>query len=120
MVDTLSQRCLRLHLRGVHLHRTRGSLRRRPRGDRRVSQTPQPLSHRREAAGMKARAAVMTGPGVIAVMEFSLPEPEPGAVLMRVSLSGICGTDKHTFFGETSQYSGTPHARQIAYPLICG
>lgn len=66
------------------------------------------------------RAAVMTGPGEIEVQHFARPEPEPGAVLMRVSLSGICGTDKHTFRGETVQYAGTLHERQIRYPLICG
>ena len=47
------------------------------------------------------RAAVMTGPGELEVRAFPVPEPEPGAVLMRVRLSGICGTDKHTFRGET-------------------
>jgi threonine dehydrogenase-like Zn-dependent dehydrogenase len=62
----------------------------------------------------------MTGPGEIEVQQFDRPEPEAGAVLMRVSLSGICGTDKHTFRGETIQYAGTPHERQIGYPLICG
>jgi threonine dehydrogenase-like Zn-dependent dehydrogenase len=66
------------------------------------------------------RAAVMTAPGALEVRRFDVPEPEPGAVLMRVRLSGICGTDKHTFRGETVQYAGTPHERRIAYPLICG
>ena len=66
------------------------------------------------------RAAVMTGPGELEVRAFPVPEPEPGAVLMRVRLSGICGTDKHTFRGETMQYAGTPHERTIEYPLICG
>src|SRR5260370_6059724 len=66
------------------------------------------------------RAAVMEGPGRLAVREFSVPDPEPGAVLMQVSLSGICGTDKHTFRGESKQYAGTPHERDISYPLICG
>ena len=64
------------------------------------------------------RAAVMTGPGEIGLQRFARVEPEPGAVLMRVSLSGICGTDKHTFRGETVQYAGTPHERRIRYPLI--
>jgi threonine dehydrogenase-like Zn-dependent dehydrogenase len=68
----------------------------------------------------QVRAAVMVGPGRIEIEEFPLPDPEPGAVLMRVSLSGICGTDKHTFRGETSQYPGTEHAREISFPLICG
>ncbi len=66
------------------------------------------------------RAAVMTAPGELEVRTFPVPEPEPGAVLMRVRLSGICGTDKHTFRGETIQYAGTPHERRIEYPLICG
>jgi L-iditol 2-dehydrogenase len=66
------------------------------------------------------RAAVMRGPGRIEVEEFPFPDPQPGAAVMRVSMSGICGTDKHTFRGETSQYPGTEHAREISYPLICG
>jgi threonine dehydrogenase-like Zn-dependent dehydrogenase len=66
------------------------------------------------------RAAVMTEPGRLEVQRFPLPDPEPGAVVLKISMSGICGTDKHTFRGETMQYAGTPHERQIAYPLICG
>jgi threonine dehydrogenase-like Zn-dependent dehydrogenase len=65
-------------------------------------------------------AAVMTAPGHIDLQEFPVPEPEPGAVVLEMRLSGICGTDKHTFRGETLQYAGTPHERQIGYPLICG
>ncbi|TML13563.1 MAG: hypothetical protein E6G33_11700, partial [Actinobacteria bacterium] len=68
----------------------------------------------------EVRAAVMTRPGELEVRMFPVPEPELGAVLMRVRLSGICGTDKHTFRGETIQYAGTPHERHIEYPLICG
>ena len=68
----------------------------------------------------QVRAAVMVGPGQIEIEEFPLPDPESGAVVMRVSLSGICGTDKHTFRGEVSQYAGTEHAREISYPVICG
>ena len=66
------------------------------------------------------KAAVMKRPGVIALEQFPLPEPERGAVVLDMSMSGICGTDKHTFRGETLQYAGTPHERQIEYPLICG
>lgn len=65
-------------------------------------------------------AAVMEKPGRIVVREFPVPEPEPGAVVIALHLSGICGTDKHTFRGESKQYAGTPHERDIGYPLICG
>ena len=67
-----------------------------------------------------AKAAVMTAPGVLELQRFPVPEPGPGAVLLEMSMSGICGTDKHTFRGEVMQYAGTPHERQIEYPLICG
>jgi threonine dehydrogenase-like Zn-dependent dehydrogenase len=66
------------------------------------------------------RAAVMTEPGTLEVQRFPMPEPEPGAVVLEIAMSGVCGTDKHTFRGETVQYAGTEHERRIAYPLICG
>jgi threonine dehydrogenase-like Zn-dependent dehydrogenase len=66
------------------------------------------------------RAAVMKQPGELELQHFPMPDPEPGAVVLEMSMSGICGTDKHTFRGEVLQYAGTPHERQIEYPLICG
>jgi threonine dehydrogenase-like Zn-dependent dehydrogenase len=65
-------------------------------------------------------AAVTEAPGRIAVHEFPVPDPGPGAIVMKIHLSGICGTDKHTYRGESKQYAGTKHERDIEYPLICG
>jgi L-iditol 2-dehydrogenase len=62
----------------------------------------------------------MVAPGQLEVRRFPVPDPEPGAVVMRTLLSGVCGTDKHTFRGESKQYAGTDHERDIVYPLICG
>jgi D-arabinose 1-dehydrogenase-like Zn-dependent alcohol dehydrogenase len=42
------------------------------------------------------RAAVTERPGRIALHHFPLPDPGPGAVVMKVHYSGICGADKHT------------------------
>ena len=36
-----------------------------------------------------SRAAVMVSPGKIDIQSFSIPEPVPGAVIMKVNLSGI-------------------------------
>lgn len=66
------------------------------------------------------RAVVMHSPGKVSVDRFPLPDVAEGAVLVKMRLSGICGTDKHTFRGETAQYAGTDHEREIVYPLICG
>ncbi len=63
-----------------------------------------------ERSNSGVKAAVMTAPGRLEVQRFPLPEPEPGAVILEMSMSGICGTDKHTFRGETMQYAGTPHS----------
>jgi len=68
----------------------------------------------------EVRAAVIRAPGDFAVERFPRPDPEPGAVMLRMLYSGICGTDKHTWRGETKQYAGTTHERDAAYPLICG
>lgn len=74
----------------------------------------------RRAGNAVVRAAVMRGPGRVETDEFPRPELSAGEVLMRVRLSGVCGTDKHTYRGETKQYAGTAHERDLAYPLICG
>jgi threonine dehydrogenase-like Zn-dependent dehydrogenase len=61
-------------------------------------------------------AATLVAPGRYELREFPLPEPAPGCVLVKMELSGICGTDKHTFQGFTTQYGG----RKIEFPLIQG
>jgi D-arabinose 1-dehydrogenase-like Zn-dependent alcohol dehydrogenase len=48
------------------------------------------------------RAAVLHAPGSVAVEEFPRPDLRPGEVLLR------------------KQCAGTPHERDVAFPLICG
>jgi L-iditol 2-dehydrogenase len=68
----------------------------------------------------KVRAAVILAPWQMETQTFPLPDPEPGAALIKMDVSGICGTDKHTFSGHTGQYGGTEHARTIPFPVIPG
>jgi threonine dehydrogenase-like Zn-dependent dehydrogenase len=66
-------------------------------------------------------AATLHGPGDLRVDRYPHPKAlEPGAVLLRMLASGICGTDKHAFRGETEQYAGTPLARSTPFPIIQG
>ena len=69
---------------------------------------------------MGIRAAVLVEPGRYEVQEFDKPRLEDGAVLMEVEYSGICGTDKHTYLGETKQYAGTPAETDTPFPIIQG
>ena len=68
----------------------------------------------------KVRAAVLVAPGKYELTEFDRPKLEPGALLMRMELSGICGTDKHTYIGETKQYAGTESETDTPFPIIQG
>ncbi|NLG29127.1 MAG: alcohol dehydrogenase catalytic domain-containing protein, partial [Chloroflexi bacterium] len=68
----------------------------------------------------RARAAVMVRPGLIEVREFPVPALEDGAILLRVDMCGICGTDKHTWRGESRQYAGTAAESDTPYPIIPG
>jgi L-iditol 2-dehydrogenase len=71
-------------------------------------------------AGRSVRAATLVAPGRYEIREYPLPAPAPGGLLVRMQLSGICGTDKHTYLGYTTQYAGTGTPRQIRFPIIQG
>ena len=51
---------------------------------------------------------------------YPLPDPAPECVLIKIEVSGICGTDKHTYQGYTGQYGGNGTPRQISFPIIQG
>ena len=59
-------------------------------------------------------AATLVKPGQYDIREYPLPEPAPGCVLVKMEMSGICGTDKHTFQGYTTQYG----SRALEFPII--
>ena len=61
-------------------------------------------------------AATLVKPGKYEIREYPLPEPAAGCVLIRMEMSGICGTDKHTFQGYTTQYG----SRALVFPIIQG
>lgn len=47
------------------------------------------------------RAAVFFGPGKpFEIRAYPLPDPEPGAILIRVSLANVCGSDLHFWRGD--------------------
>ena len=68
------------------------------------------------AASNAVLAATLVAPGRYELREFPLPEPAPGCLLIKMEMSGICGTDKHTFQGFVTQYG----ERKLEFPLIQG
>jgi L-iditol 2-dehydrogenase len=65
-------------------------------------------------------AATLVQPGQYEVREYPMPEPGPGCVLVKMELSGICGTDKHTYQGFINQYAGIGDGKKIRFPIIQG
>jgi 2-desacetyl-2-hydroxyethyl bacteriochlorophyllide A dehydrogenase len=63
------------------------------------------------------RALIKTGPGVgnLEVLETAFPVPGPGEALVRVGLSGLCGTDLLVY---DDVYRG--RKRPVPFPLIVG
>jgi threonine dehydrogenase-like Zn-dependent dehydrogenase len=55
------------------------------------------------------QALVFHGPGVMSVEERPDPEPGPEEVLLRITATGICGSDLHGYTGE----NGRRHPGQI-------
>jgi threonine dehydrogenase-like Zn-dependent dehydrogenase len=65
-------------------------------------------------------AATLVEPGRYELREYPLPDPQPGCLLVKMEVSGICGTDKHTYQGYAGQYGGNGTPRQIPFPIIQG
>jgi L-iditol 2-dehydrogenase len=66
------------------------------------------------------KAAVLVEPGKIEIQEFPRPQLGKGAAIAKMVLSGICGTDKHSYKGESVQNKGTKNEIHIPYPIIQG
>ena len=50
----------------------------------------------------KGKAAVFLGPGKgYEIQEFDVPDPEPDAIVIKVSMGGICGSDLHIWRGDS-------------------
>jgi threonine dehydrogenase-like Zn-dependent dehydrogenase len=70
---------------------------------------------------VSVQAATLVAPGQIEIRAYPFPaDLEPGAVLLRMIASGICGTGKHIFRGETVQHAGTAMERTTPFPIIQG
>lgn len=50
---------------------------------------------------MRGRVVAFTAPGeAFRVEQFEVPPPEPGAIVVRISMAGICGSDLHFWRGD--------------------
>ncbi len=50
---------------------------------------------------MKGRLAAMVGPEEVAIKEYEVPNPEPGALVVKIRRANVCGSDVHIFHWES-------------------
>ena len=54
----------------------------------------------------KGKAAIFLGPGKgYEIQEFDVPDPDPDAILVKVSMGGICGSDLHIWRGDSPAFA---------------
>jgi threonine dehydrogenase-like Zn-dependent dehydrogenase len=68
----------------------------------------------------RVSAAALVAPGRYEIREYPLPEPASGCALIKMEISGICGTDKHAYQGYLTQYAGTGASKTLPLPIIQG
>jgi L-iditol 2-dehydrogenase len=68
----------------------------------------------------RVKAVVMVEPGRVEVQEFPYPNIEKDAMVIKVEMGGICGTDKHTYKGEMILYGGTEAEQRGVFPCVKG
>ncbi len=70
---------------------------------------------------MKGRVAVLRAyEGEFTLREYPVPEVEPGAILVRLTRAGICGSDLHIWRGEMKEvYGASPHDLTFGHEM-CG
>lgn len=57
------------------------------------------------------KALQVIGPGQVQVVQMQEPRPEPGEVVLRVDMVGMCGSDLNTYLGKNPM---------VSYPRVLG
>lgn len=70
---------------------------------------------------MTGRIAVLTAyGGDFELRQYPVPDPEPGAILVRLTRAGVCGSDLHIWRGEMKEIYGSPPRDLTFGHEMCG
>ncbi len=70
---------------------------------------------------MKGRVAVLPAyGGKFELREYPVPDPEPGAILVKLTRAGVCGSDLHIWRGEMKEIYGSPPRDLTFGHEMCG
>lgn len=68
----------------------------------------------------QVKAAVATGIGQIEIRHYPYPNLLKGGAIIKNLVTGICGTDKHTYQGHLKHRGGMKNEFNVQYPLVQG
>ena len=64
--------------------------------------------------GEKGKAVVNLGPGIPwEIREYPVPDPEPDAIVIKITMSSICGSDVHMYKGDFGRPQGVTQNPRI-------
>ena len=63
----------------------------------------------------RVKAVAMTAPGTMEMRSYPYPQGDRDSAILKVEMTGVCGTDKHIFKGEAGQIRG-----KSIFPYIGG
>jgi threonine dehydrogenase-like Zn-dependent dehydrogenase len=70
---------------------------------------------------LRGRVAVLPAyGGEFELREYPVPDPEPGAILVRLTRAGVCGSDLHIWRGEMKEVYGSPPRDLTFGHEMCG
>src|SRR5438128_1212108 len=70
---------------------------------------------------MNGRVAVLPAyGGKFELREYPVPDPEPGAILVKLTRAGVCGSDLHIWRGEMKEIYGSPPRDLTFGHEMCG
>lgn len=61
------------------------------------------------------KAAAMTAPGAMELRHYPFPQMDRDSAILKIDMTGVCGTDKHIFKGEARELRG-----KSIYPYVGG
>ena len=65
---------------------------------------------------MKGRAVLFMGPRrPFEITEYEVPDPEPGAILLKITQAGVCGSDLHSWRGDGIPLPVLPEGRTTGH-----
>ncbi len=67
---------------------------------------------------MKGRLVILKEIRKMKIDEYEVPDPEPGALVAKIAMAGVCGSDLHNWRGDQSPQGLPPGGRTVGHEWV--